>query len=591
MVNQYSAEKQKALVRLIDRKFPTALSMTTVAKMSRTGSKNATPDLLASSVSGTTFLIVIQLTSRVLTFAANQLVLRSLSPEILGTAAQLELYLVSILYFSRESTRLAIQRQSLGAIPTAALNGEEAHYGKSRTSETRSIALQSVVNISYLSFGIGALLLMPLSAFYFYFASEEVSGKPFFQTSLIITGLASLLELCIEPFFAVVQQRMLYKTRAAVETTAAFLKALLVCSIFSWASWVGYDIGVLPFALSYLGHALALICGYVMTMSIEASKNHFSFLLTPVKYRYVIGASLARVIGSARINNCVFSDESNYVAGKFSRRLMTLSANVFLQAVIKHLLTQGDSLMLAAMSSLEDQGIYALACNYGGLVARIILQPIEESSRNLFSTLLTYNESGQQDTKCVEISKSHIVDILQVYGILSIIALPLFPVLAPLALHILGGRRWSSPKVDSLFSLYCYYVPFLAFNGITEAFVSAAAEPSELRRQASWMGGFSACFCLAAYIFLELCGLGAHGLVLANIVNMSVRTAWSFSFITSYFRHRNSRLAVGDVSLHMSSYLAAFTTSILLADERYIEFNFHGFLIRFAVGTVYVCLM
>ena len=247
--------------------------------------------------------------------------------------------------------------------------------------------------------------------------------------------------------------------------------------------------------------------------------------------------------------------------------------------------------MLAAMSSLEDQGIYSLASNYGGLIARIVFQPIEESSRNLFSTLLPYNESRRQDTEAVRIAKSHLVDILQVYGILSAIAVPLVPAIVPLVLHTLGGHRWSSAKVDSLLSLYCYYIPFLAFNGITEAFVSSAAEPSELRRQTGWMGGFSACFGLAAYVFLELCGLGARGLVLANIVNMSVRTMWSYSFIASYFRRHESRLAFRDVSLHFSSYLAGFVMSILLADQTRIVSNFHGSLGWLVVGTFYVCLM
>lgn len=259
--------------------------------MSKGSSENAAPDLLASAMYGTTFLVVIQLASRALTFAASQLVLRSLSPEVLGMAAQLDLYQASILQFSRESIRLAIQRQSLRATPTTEVYETECRHGKSRqtteTTETRSMVLQSAVNISYLSFGIGTLLVVALNTFYFHLAPGEVSRKPFFQTSLSITGLALLLELSAEPFFAVVQQCMLYKTRAVVEMTAAFLKGIVVCSLFTWASWAGYDIGVLPFALSYLTYSLALICGYVISMSNEASNNDISFLLSPISPRYV----------------------------------------------------------------------------------------------------------------------------------------------------------------------------------------------------------------------------------------------------------------------------------------------------------------
>lgn len=259
--------------------------------MSKANSENvaAAPDLSASSMYGTTFLILIQLTSRILTFASNQLVLRSLSPDIMGTAAQLDLYLVSILQFSRESTRLAIQRQPLRVTSPAAVDGMGSRHRQStrkEVTETQSMALQAVVNISYLSLGIGTVLVAALGTSYLYFAPVEVSGKPFFQTSLGITGLASLLELCVEPFFVVVQQRMLYKRRAAVETTAAFIKGISICCMFTWASWANYDVGVLPFALSYLGYSLALICGYVLSMSGESRQNGFSFLLVPITPRY-----------------------------------------------------------------------------------------------------------------------------------------------------------------------------------------------------------------------------------------------------------------------------------------------------------------
>lgn len=539
--------------------------------MARASHEIPVPKLLASSVTGTTLLIMIQLASRVFTFATNQLILREISPKTLGIAAQLELYLSSVLYFSRESIRTAIQRQPSESFATTATKREESsEYNKSNSVQAQSGALQSVVNISYLCLGIGIPLALIFASFYSHLAPKEVSELPFFQTSLITTGIASILELGVEPFFAVVQQCMLYRTRAVVEMSAAFLKALSLCSISIWAAWAGYDLGVLPFALSYLSHSLALLCGYAITMLDMARKKYFSFLLTPIRP----------------------SGGLNYVADRFSFRLMSLSATVFFQTVVKHILTQGDSLILAAMSSLEDQGIYSLASNYGGLIARVLFQPMEESSRNLFSTLLAYNEINNQNADCVDMARSHLVDVLQAYWILSIIVFPLGPVIVPLTLRFWGTDRWNSPKVEGLLSLYCYYVPFLAFNGIAEAFVSSAATPSELRSQAGWMGGFSACFALAAYIFLKLGGLGAQGLVLANIVNMAVRILWSYFFIKSYFGRHKNHLGLADVSLHLCSYLAGvITTSVLLSKRVYVATNLHSTIGIFIAGVAYILLM
>src|SRR4051794_22555687 len=50
--------------------------------------------LLSTSAQGATFLILLQITSRALTFGVNQVLLRYLSPELLGISTQLELYLI-----------------------------------------------------------------------------------------------------------------------------------------------------------------------------------------------------------------------------------------------------------------------------------------------------------------------------------------------------------------------------------------------------------------------------------------------------------------------------------------------------------------
>lgn len=250
---------------------------------------------------------------------------------------------------------------------------------------------------------------------------------------------------------------------------------------------------------------------------------------------------------------------------------MSLAASVFLQSLVKHLLTQGDAMMLAAMSTLEDQGIYALAANYGGLVARIIFQPLEESSRNLFSTLLSPGEKGKRNETQVRAAKRHLIDILRVYQLVSVLIFPLGPLMVPQALRILGGRQWASTKVDDLLSLYCYYIPFLAFNGITEAFVSSAADPREIRNQTVWMGAFSACYALAAYLFLEVGSMGAYGLVLANIVNMAVRILWSYTFIRTYLSKHGDNIRVSELSMRPITFAVGTIATTIVAKQGMLE--------------------
>ena len=93
--------------------------------------------ILSASAKGATFLILLQIGSRALTFAVNQILLRFLSPELLGVSAQLELFSISVLYFARESLRVALQRQSQ--------------------------SLQAVINLSYLAVFTGLPLIYGLA--------------------------------------------------------------------------------------------------------------------------------------------------------------------------------------------------------------------------------------------------------------------------------------------------------------------------------------------------------------------------------------------------------------------------------------------
>jgi len=333
-----------------------------------------------------------------------------------------------------------------------------------------------------------------------------------------------------------VQQLMLYKTRAIVETIASVAKSLTLCGTYIWASSIGWDAGVLPFALAYLLYSFALFFGYVFIMTRRSREGRFSFFLKPLAP----------------------GNETRYLANRFSRHLISFGASVYFQSIVKHLLTQGDSMILATVSSLEDQGIYNLVSNYAGLLARVIFQPVEESNRNVFARLLNYNGTPNSDPHSVKTAKAHLIDILQAYGVFSVLAFSLGPALVPTIIHILIGSRWKSSKVDDLFSAYCYYLPFLAFNGITEAFVSSAANALEVRRQAVWMTAFSAFFALAS--FLQLGEWGAYGLVWANILNMAVRIVWSYWFIKMYLRRHKNDLTISEIALNSHTYGACALT-------------------------------
>lgn len=202
---------------------------------------------VSASAKGASFLILLQIGSRALTFALNQILLRFLSPELLGVSVQLELYCISVLYFSRESLRVALQRRADG--------------------------VQAVINLAYLALAAGVPISYLLAELYL---RTEVPKVPYLLQSLRIYGVAALVELLAEPSFVAVQQKMLYKVRASAEAAATIMKTCVTVGLVLWSAKQKTDLGVLPFAAGQMAYATSLLLVYVGRIALVARVEGFS---------------------------------------------------------------------------------------------------------------------------------------------------------------------------------------------------------------------------------------------------------------------------------------------------------------------------
>ncbi|KAH8589452.1 Rft protein-domain-containing protein [Bisporella sp. PMI_857] len=476
--------------------------------------------LLSTSASGASLLIALQVGSRALTFIANQLLLRYLSPELLGISTQLEVYSISVLFFSRESLRVALQRQ---ADPVQGekdgkleKKNDEKVPGGHVDGSTAAGRTQGIVNLAYIAIYLGAFFALVLALLY---TSTLRSGDisvletPYFGLSLQIYGIAAFWELLAEPSFVVVQQKGRVGIRARAEGIATVLRCITTCGFAVVAKRKGWEVGVLPFAAGQMGYAVILVLVYLWNVWDISSIGGF-FLVPTAIYSKEKGA---------------------YLLGYFPWSLLSLGGSLFAQSIIKHILTQGDTLLISWLATPRSQGIYALANNYGGLIARLLLQPIEESSRNHFGKLLS-SSSSPPSKPLIQKARSDLNSLLRAYLMLSICVLAVGPTVAPLLLNLVAGKRWASSGAGHVLGIYCYYIPLLALNGISEAFVSSVATEAEVNKQSAWMLAFSAGFGSAAYFFLRVLDMGAEGLVWANSLNMLLRIVWSGLFIKQYLR-------------------------------------------------------
>ncbi|RFU79674.1 oligosaccharidyl-lipid flippase [Trichoderma arundinaceum] len=457
-----------------------------------------------SVIKGASLLIILQVASRLITFIANQLLLRFLTAPLLGLSTQLEVYYLSILFFARESLRVAIQRQGIaGAANTKDEAGDEAAVARREG--------QAVVNLGYLAVGLGIL-------------------TPWLVESLWLYGVAAMIELLSEPCFVLMQTRLQFGTRAAAESIATFLRCIAVFGSAVWASQKSLDIGVLPFALGQLLYGISLLLVYLLSGYRLALTTGFSLL--------------PKRLASSK--DVVFS------LSYFYRPTISLAGSMMAQSVVKHLLTQGDTFLISLFSNPEVQGVYALANNYGSLLARLLFQPVEESSRSYFSRLLsspsnTNSQSSSQPPSSIKEAKRNLHTILRLYVLLSAVIVSIGPSAAPVLLSIVAGRHWSGSGAGQVLGTYCFYIPFMGLNGITEAFVASVASEAQVHRQSFWMGIFSAVFAASAFLFMSVLPLGAEGLVYANSINMLCRIIWSGAFIVDFFRSHGLDFAPASV--------------------------------------------
>ncbi|KAM7197515.1 oligosaccharide translocation protein RFT1 [Rhypophila sp. PSN 637] len=476
---------------------------------------------------GASLLILLQVISRAITFIANQLLLRFLTAQLLGVSTQLEVYYLSVIFFARESLRVAVQRQDSPS--------------KKDGQNDEAKATQAVVNLGYLAIGLGIPCAVGFGWLYLHsLSTETLASTPYLVPSLYIYALAAVIELISEPAFVVMQTRLQFSTRATAESVATFLRCTVTLGSAIWGATMAGEVkgqgpssslrlGVLPFALGQISYGIGLLAVYTWYGSGLARREGFSLL--PRR----ISPSSPSATKEKR------STETEFALSYFYRPTLHLASSLMAQSIVKQILTQGDTLMVSILSTPTAQGIYALANNYGGLIARLVFQPIEESSRSYFSKLLASSSSTEQDAQSnsnVKQALASLTSLLKIYTLFSIIILPIAPHAAPLLLTIVAGKQWSTPVAANTLSLYTMYIPLLAINGITEAFVSSVATKSQVHAQSGWMSMFSVVFGVAGFVFLRVLHLGAEGLVYTNGINMLCRIVWSGWFITGYFAQK-----------------------------------------------------
>ncbi|GAA5960962.1 hypothetical protein JCM3765_007557 [Sporobolomyces pararoseus] len=455
-------------------------------------------------LSTTLSLVALQLGSRLFSFGLNQLLVRSTTPAAFGVATiQFDTLRDTVLFLLREGIRGAVIRTRSSSTPT------------DLQKQSRLIPV------------LLSPLVLPIFYTFHFLTSSSSSPPTSYTLTLALYALSTIIELLSEPSYLITLSswETLTSTRVRIEGLAVVTKALTTLlalnSLDQTKALEAYGWGQLVYSLT-------LFIG--LEYSTRKNSNDKNWKLKARK-----------------------SDDKMNNGSYFDKEIKTVGWALTKQSIVKQVLTEGDKLAVSKFGNSQDLGTYAVALNYGSLVARIIFQPLEESSRLYFSSLSPSISSSSTSTpplvrlEALHKISLHLSNLLNFYTHFSLILIFLLPPYISPLLTILLGTEWSKTSSSTL-KFYLNLLPFLAFNGLLESGFQSFANQKWLKLGSYWFGVCTLGF--ASTVFYTMGNRedgdswGSKGLIVGNCVNMGMRILFSGFFLKTFLEDKLKEIQV-----------------------------------------------
>jgi len=497
---------------------------------------------LASSFTGTIYLFLLQLFSRSITFILNQILLRFTSAKVLGIVnIKLELILETILFISREGIRMALLRSKSSSEEIEKKSKDEKEKN-SKSIEEALIPIQKAVNLSYIPIIIGCSLTLLVT--YYFNKKENINVEESNSSSIVLYSVAALVELLSEPLYILTQYYLMFNIRVKAEGFAIFIRSI---ASFVFTIYINYKYknvtsrdSVLCFAWSQLLYSIFLFGTYSFLFWRKYLSINKKEELNPESLH--LSQGIKAFLPSPIIEKNDSSEQKRYF---FDEHLLSLSVTLYIQSFVKYLLSQGDKIILNILCNNVTQGVYAFVMNYGSLILRIVFQPLEETCRIYFSKELvskTSTSSSRQQVYKV------ILTILKCHFILGMYFVFFATNYTGVLIDFLAGSNWSKNSLaPKALAFYCISIPFMGFNGILEGFVQAVAPKKELHYQSRMMTIFWFIFAACCFIFVKVFHLGIVGIIIGNMVNMSLRIYTCYQYLINYYKKLEEKTDISEI--------------------------------------------
>lgn len=457
--------------------------------------------LIGASFRGVKISIIFTVIQKIITFSLNQLLLMHTTPDIIGiSAVQLEL-LLSTLALSREGIRLTAIRESI-------------------ESQRKR---QQLINLSYIpSIIILLITLIILICSYFKLKiginNNEINKID--EKILLLYCLGSLFESLGEPFVNVFQNSLQVQPKLQAETIAIFARSCttFICIVY-------FQFGLVSFGLAQMVYGFIYLI--VIVENIRRTSVH-GCILKFVDF-------LPRIIS---VSNDFDEDRNKFLNTNMIKFAWTSTFSSF----VKHILTEADRITLSLTASSYDQGLFALANNYGSFLTRLLFLPLEDSSRLVFSKMTTEIRQNDNDGKDNTENFQVMGDLFTFLFHSMTTFILIFPTFGPnyvnLFVHLIFKSKWKSRESVQTLGYYCFYLYALGLNGISESFLHATAPAKKFFRIN--IGLLVSTIVYVAVAIPLVKRMGTSGIIIAGSVSMLVRTLSSLLYIQSCFHPKTA---------------------------------------------------
>ena len=556
----------------------------------------------AAAAKGVLYSIIL----RFLSFSLSQITIRLIQdPRTLGySSIQLELLCsTTVLFLSREGFRLSLVRfqsssSSSSSSPktttTTATTTKTTDGGKENNHlDLENHESNQVNNVAWLSIPFGICLTIFALFFHLHQCSTTADASQSNATSSsnnssiadqfdykiagIYFCIATIIEVISEPCMIHCLSTFNVAIRAKAEGAASIGKALTTVLLLSFLQNRGEE----PYSIdtTYTNRNTLLMMRQMIgpVSSFGIAQIVYAIVLSTILYQQT-----KHELYVPNFHN-IFTTKQQTQESTPSQKLLLhrptlkLSITFTIQSMFKHLLTEGDRIILSTLVSSYNAGIYALVSSYGSIVSRMILLPLEENGRLLFSHYHgqviaikkqmdqqqshmnnngndTKNESNKTTEQPLSLQLLSSVQQLETTYI-ALVKLVLYVGFFFIAfgsnytatlLQILAGSKWGNNKqAYQTLSIYCSYILCMAWNGMTEAFVYGVVDDSVdvgLLSIVHGVVGF-VFYVLAPWLVLRQDNVnGTIGLIIANQICMVLRSLYSMHFAAAYFQMKKETI-------------------------------------------------